>query len=379
MVDRALMRYQRDRLDDAVADLREAIRLNDRQHIAFASLAQIVQRQKKWDEAIALFTRAIALQPGLASLYRGRSAVQQERDDQSPAHRAAALRDLEEAIRHDEPDRPILAGDHAARGTLLRREQRYEEALAACDAALKILPDFDVAYRLRVMVLLDLNRPLEVIRSCDGALARGKPWPDLYEIRGLARASRGDYAGAIDDYSHALLLRPGHPRLLSSRGLALLVSDSPRSALRDFDEALRLDPSSGEAHSGRGLALVLLGDYRSATAEAEVSLRHDQEPPSPRRTYNAARIYTQAATAAASDTSEKAQRAMVLVDRYQDRAVALLKLALERTPAVQRTSFWRDQVAADPALRSLQRRLRPLQPAGASNNPLSSRRESPRQ
>ena len=161
------------------------------------------------------------------------------------------------------------------------------------------MPDYDTAHRLRVMVLLDLERPDEVIRSCDGALAQGKPWPDIHEIRGLARASRGDYAGAIDDYSHALVLRPGQPRVLSSRGLAYLVSDAPRLALRDFDEALRLDPSNGEAHSGRGLALVLLGDHRAAVAEAEESLRHD--PPTARRAYNAARIYAQAAIAAAAE------------------------------------------------------------------------------
>ena len=53
---------------------------------------------------------------------------------------------------------------------------------------------------------------------------------------------------------------------------------------------------------------------------------------------------------------------MTLVDRYQDRAVALVKLALERTPAERRAAFWQSQVGADPALRPLQRRLRSLQP-----------------
>ena len=255
----------------------------------------------------------------------------------------------------------MLALDHTRRGELLRRDRHLEDALAACDAALKIAPDFDTAHRLRVMLLLDLERPDEVIRSCDGALAKGKPWPDIYEIRGMARAGRGDYLGAIDDYSTALLLRPGQPRVLASRGLAYLASDSLRPALRDFDEALRRDPSNGEAHSGRGLALALQGDYHGAIAEAEESLRND--PISARRAYNAARIYAQAAVAAAAKVSEKGQLAVTLVDRYQARAVALVKLALEQTPAERRAAFWQGHVAADPALRSLQRRLRPLQPA----------------
>jgi tetratricopeptide (TPR) repeat protein len=240
---------------------------------------------------------------------------------------------------------------------------------------LKVAPDFEMAHRLRVMVLLDLDRPDEVIRSCDGALARGKPWPDIHEIRGMARANRGDYSGAIDDYSHALVLRPGQSRVLSSRGLAYLVSDAPRLALHDFDEALRRDPSNGEAHSGRGLALVLLGDHRAAVAEAEESLRHDS--PTARRAYNAARIYAQAAIAVAAVVTDKGQLTVTMVDRYQERAVTLVKLALERTPAERRVAFWQGQVAADPALRSLQRRLRSLQPAGASNSRLTRGNETP--
>jgi hypothetical protein len=48
--------------------------------------------------------------------------------------------------------------------------------------------------------------------------------------------------------------------------------------------------------------------------------------------------------------------------------VVLLKLALERTPAERRAAFWQEQVAADPALRPLQRRLRSIQPAGVSHS-----------
>jgi tetratricopeptide (TPR) repeat protein len=158
--------------------------------------------------------------------------------------------------------------------------------------------------------------------------------------------------------------------VLTSRGKAYLVTDSLRPALRDFDEALRLDPSSGEAQSGRGLALALLGDHRGATAVAEQSLRDDPVPAE--RYYHAARIYAQAAVAAANEVTRNGPVAVTLVDRYQDRAVLLVKRALEATPPGRRASFWQDLVAADPALRTLQRRLRPLQPAGAVSRPVTS-------
>ena len=153
LVNRAMMRYQRGRLDESAADLEAAIRLYGQRYQAFASLARVLQRQKKWDEAVARFTQAIELEPKLALLYRGRAAVGQEREDQTPEHRAAALRDLEAAIRHETPGNPILAADHTGRGELLWRDQRSKDALAACDAALKIVPNYEPAQRLRAKVL----------------------------------------------------------------------------------------------------------------------------------------------------------------------------------------------------------------------------------
>jgi tRNA A-37 threonylcarbamoyl transferase component Bud32/tetratricopeptide (TPR) repeat protein len=48
-VNRGLMRSQRGRLDEAVADFAQAIRINDRHHHAYAGLAQVFERQKRWN------------------------------------------------------------------------------------------------------------------------------------------------------------------------------------------------------------------------------------------------------------------------------------------------------------------------------------------
>jgi hypothetical protein len=106
-------------------------------------------------------------------------------------------------------------------------------------------------------------------------------------------------------------------------------------------------------------------------AAAEESLRHD--PPSARRASHAARIYAEAAITAATEVTRKGPEAVAIVERYHDRAVALVKLALERTPAERRAEFWQSQISADPALRPLQRRLRALQPLRASLGPVTSR------
>ena len=49
---------------------------------------------------------------------------------------------------------------------------------------------------------------------------------------------------------------------------------------------------------------------------------------------------------------------MALTASYQDRAVALIREAVRRTPPGQRAAFVRNQVFADPALRPILRRLK---------------------
>ena len=355
LVNRGLLRWQRRDLDRAVTDLREAIRFDPRLYQAHAGLAQVLRQQGKPDEAVEQFTQAIALRPDLAALYRGRAEVYRGHEDLTPDQSEAALRDLDEAVRRESPANPVLALDHTNRARLLERAGRHAEALAACDAALRAVPDHADAHRLRIGVLLMLKRYDDVIASCDAVL-RDRPTAEVFDLRGLAKDRRKDFSGAIDDYTQALAQHPDQPRLWNRRGWAHLVANAVQLALADFDRAIRLDASDSDALSGRGSARVLLGQHRAAVADAEESLRHGA--PDARRYYIAGRIYVRAASAAANEVRQAGRAAMALTASYQDRAVALIREAVRRTPPEQRAAFVRDQVFADPALRPILRRLK---------------------
>jgi tetratricopeptide (TPR) repeat protein len=144
---------------------------------------------------------------------------------------------------------------------------------------------------------------------------------------------------------------------LLRRGWAYIVAKAPELALADFDEAIRLDPTDADAFSGRATARVHLSRYQEAVADSEEALARDKK--SSTVAYKAARVYAQAATAAAADVERKGRAAVALTSRYQDRAVALVREAVQRLRAERRPSFWRD-VLADPDLRPLRKRLSTL-------------------
>jgi serine/threonine protein kinase/Tfp pilus assembly protein PilF len=353
LVNRGLTRFQSLNLEDAIADLTEATRLNLRQPSAFVILAQIYKHQQQHDQALEVLSKAIALYPASASLYRTRALWNLERAKPTPALRAAALRDLDEAIRHGTAGSAELARDRAMRGHLYLLNKQYEKAIDDCDAALEVNPRDADAHRWRVAALLELQRYSDVIDSCNRYLQPGEMSVDLLELRGLAKARRNDFAAAIEDFTLALSAQPHVPTLRARRGWAYLVSGAPNLALRDFEEAIRLDSSSSDAYSGRGSALVALGNHREAARDAEESLRHGD--PDARMYYNAARIMAQAAQSLGKNAPPRGRTDVAGLRRYQQRALAFLTLALKQTPREGQTAFWREVVHSDEAFAGIRR------------------------
>ncbi len=260
LVNRGLVRFQRGRLDPAAADYRAAVALKKDPYLAYAELAHVYEKQDKPDLAIEQFTRAIAVKPDWAPLYRGRAEVVLRRSDSTGEQRRAALDDLKKAIACEKPDNSVVVHDHVNRAALLYRDGKYKDALEESKLALVVLPDnVDAsviidANVLQVQSLLKLNQFDEVIHSCDVAIAKGMKSAVIHDLRGQAEEKHNNFLGAIHDFGRALELRPNEPKLLDRRGWAYLVYDSPKLALADFEAAIKLDPSSGVYYTGRGTA-----------------------------------------------------------------------------------------------------------------------------
>ena len=346
-----------------------AIRLKPNRYQAHTTLGQVFQAQGRLDDASASFGRAIACHPEpsvLAGLYRTPCLAPCPRRDITPAQQAAALGDLDGGDPPGTGQGPQGQRPRLACPALLRRQQAGE-ALAACDAALKLVPDDPEAHRVRIAALMELKRYDEVLASANAYLARGKPiGRDLRDPRpgprGAAGSRRGDRRLQPGPRAHAGPRPAQRSRLLNRRGWAYQYADAPRLALADFEESLRLEPNQSEALGGRGLARIRLGDWRPAVTDAEAAIR--QAPRGRRRLdraktrraakvqalFNAARIYAQAVEFAAQDVSRQGERAVALYRRYRSRALELLDEALEQRarPGTATEILERPRVATAP-------------------------------
>jgi tetratricopeptide (TPR) repeat protein len=368
LVNRGVMRFQRGRATDSIADLTAAVKLNPDLCQAYAELAIVLAREGQTAAAVDRFAEAIARNPRSAPLYRARADIALLQSDPTAPQIEAALHDLDMALRLESPGNPIRARDLANRAWLLERAGRFTEAIRTNDKALALVPDYSAALHQKIDLLIRLKRYDEAGGLCDAALGRGagaRPtW--LYKFRALTRELKGDHAGAAADFSEALRKSPGDAALLARRGWAYLASGAAKLALLDFDRSVSLDRSNADAYSGRGAARAMLGMPREAVADAEQSLRHGA--PETRRLFGAARIYALAAQSLASALGSSARSSAELARSFEDRAVSLLNEAVQRRPLPERKAFARDMVNSDPIFAPFRRRIKSTATAATDGN-----------
>src|SRR5205814_862920 len=78
---RGVLRVRQERFDEAIADLKAAIKQKPEEYQAYVSLADAYRRLKKLDLALEQLHYAIRVEPGLAHLYRLRARLYLESNE----------------------------------------------------------------------------------------------------------------------------------------------------------------------------------------------------------------------------------------------------------------------------------------------------------
>lgn len=352
LCNRGVLNIRRLRWDEAIDDLRDAVKTDPARFQAHLNLSQALQGLERWDAALASMNEAIRLLPDFAALYESRARLHLLRKD-----RVSARADFERAIalepRGSKSDQ--LVGNLVAVGRLLHRERKYAPALVAFDRALKLRPDFVLTQRFRAETLLALKKIPEAGRALDDYLAVTRDPPaDVYQARGLIHAGAGQQPAAIDMYSAALRLDPRDTKTRGYRGWTYLSTDAPRLALADFEVWLGEAPASAEALIGRGSARIRLKQLDGAVADAAAAEK--QGPLKGSLSYSLACIYSQAAAQTEDELRPaKDPRGTRQAAQYEQKAIRCLRLAMGEILAERRSGFWREQVLTDPALTMLRR------------------------
>ncbi|MDR0665187.1 MAG: tetratricopeptide repeat protein [Helicobacteraceae bacterium] len=108
----------------------------------------------------------------------------------------------------------------------------------------------------------------EAIKHYDQAIKIDPNYAIAYDNRGNARANLGDISRAIADHAQAIKIDPNLASAYDNRGNAYANLGDLSRAIADHNQAIKIDPNYADAYNNRGVAYVNLGDLKSATKDA---------------------------------------------------------------------------------------------------------------
>ena len=135
-----------------------------------------------------------------------------------------------------------------------------------------------------------INRGMakEIKGDWDGAIADfskaielNPTFADNYQMRGTAKRDKGDLDGAIADFTKAIDLNPQDYNNYFNRGVSKQDKNDVDGAIADFSKVIELAPKHSYAYNARGNAKKAKGDQAGADADFAQTAKLRGTPPSP--------------------------------------------------------------------------------------------------
>ena len=136
------------------------------------------------------------------------------------------------------------------RGVCRVNRGRYEDAVQDFSQVLELKPSSDAARISRAICRQHLGDFQAALSDLNDAIEHGFPETRVYFLRAAVHVGLQDNEAAEKDKAEGLSRTPTDERSWVARGLAQLPQ-KPDLAMADFQEALRLNPASHDAFGSR--------------------------------------------------------------------------------------------------------------------------------
>jgi tetratricopeptide (TPR) repeat protein len=228
--------------DEAIADFTRAIALNPHDQLAYSDRATEYMASSRFELAIVDLTEVIRAEPANGMAFYNRATAYER-----TGGRDKALDDYRSAAHL----LPSFAPATAALGRLLKASDP-DAALFDLNAAIQLDPK-SPALRSRATLYLSLGRLHQALADFNQVIANDGSDSIAFLDRGVTNEKIGDIEGAISDYGRSIELAPSAIAYVD-RGGAYSHLQQPEKALADFDAALKIDSNNLAALLGRANA-----------------------------------------------------------------------------------------------------------------------------
>ncbi len=262
----ATLLYRMSKYEEAERQLRMALEKFPQSVGWLSTLADVLSKQGRWQEALDVLSLTMELEPWNAAAIRCSMAavlIQQGRTEEAEQH-------FRQAIRLDPNYAPAANG----LGGCLLHQGRIDEAILEFRKAAAVDPLMVKAYgNLGSAYLMrgDLEQAEKYFRR---ALELAPREGSFHRSLGTVLVRRGQLKQAIAELRAGLLLAPADPDLYCQLGSLLEGQGRPDEALKHFDAALGFQPEHLRAGHNKAALLARLGRTAEAIEQYRAVLRH---------------------------------------------------------------------------------------------------------
>lgn len=147
--------------------------------------------------------------------------------------------------------------DYFKQGNNFLESQRYTEAIAEYEKALKIKPDKYEAWINQGNALTALQRYQDAIATYDKAIAIKKDLHEAWYNRGNALTALHLYVDAVVAYKKAIAIKPDKYEAWINQGIALTKLTRYTEAIAAYDKAIAIYPKKHEAYYNKACSYAL--------------------------------------------------------------------------------------------------------------------------
>ena len=124
--------------------------------------------------------------------------------------------------------------------------------------AIKIEPNYSIAYLGRAMVYADLERYNDAIADYTRLTKIDPDYGAVYDFRGRAYYQLGKYNDAVDDFTKSIGIDPNYASQFHSRGRAYYDLGKYNEAVIDFTKSISIGPNNPQTYFYRAFASIMI-------------------------------------------------------------------------------------------------------------------------
>lgn len=276
------MYLQKGRADDAIPQLREALRIDSARTDALNALVQTLRSQSQSAATAGDSARSLAL------LREARNYAPDNPDVQVEFGSAALQMSLwEDAIAAFRQTLSLRQNDPIALyslGRALLGEWKFEEARQQFARYVEVRPDDASGHCALGMTLAALENTKEAREQFERSIALAPEQTESYFRLGLLDLNAKALDEAATNFRHVLTSNPKHALALSGLGRVAFEQKRYADAIDLLQRAIASDDSLREAHYYLGLTFARVGRQEEANSQLEIATRLEHDEAQQRRT-----------------------------------------------------------------------------------------------